>query len=60
MSAEQPIERLSYRVNGVVIATGMSRAEVWRAIHTDVNAAIDYSLKKYGLAAVRTAIGFER
>ena len=35
-------------------------AEVWRAIHTDVDAAIDYSLKKYGLAAVRTAIGFER
>ena len=35
-------------------------AEVWRAIHTDVNAAIDYSLKEYGLAAVRTAIGLER
>jgi hypothetical protein len=31
-------------------------AEVWRAIHTDVDAAIDSSLKKYGLAAVRSAM----
>ncbi len=31
-------------------------AEVWRAIHTDVDAAIDSSLRKYGLAAVRSAM----
>jgi hypothetical protein len=31
-------------------------AEVWRAIHTDVDAAIDSSLEKYGLAAVRSAL----
>jgi hypothetical protein len=31
-------------------------ADVWRAIHTDVDAAIDSSLKKFGLAAVRSAI----
>ena len=31
-------------------------AEVWRAIHSDVDAAIDSSLKKYGLTAVRSAM----
>jgi hypothetical protein len=31
-------------------------ADVWRAIHTDVDAAINSSLKKYGLAAVRSAM----
>lgn len=35
-------------------------AGVWRALHTDVDAAIDSSLKKYGLASVRTAIASER
>jgi hypothetical protein len=31
-------------------------AEVWCALHTDVEAAIDASLKKYGLATVRSAM----
>jgi hypothetical protein len=31
-------------------------AEVWRALNTDVDAAIDSSLKKYGLAGVHTAM----
>jgi hypothetical protein len=34
-------------------------AEVWRALHTDVDAAINSSLKKYGLAGVRTTMGSE-
>jgi hypothetical protein len=34
-------------------------AEVWRALHADVDAAIDSSLEKYGLSVVRTAIGSE-
>ena len=33
--------------------------EVWRALHTDVDAAIDSSLKKYGLASLRTAMTSE-
>ena len=35
-------------------------ADVWRAVDTDVNAAINSSLKKYGLARVRTVINTER
>ena len=34
-------------------------AEVWHALHTDVDAAIDSSLRKYGLAGVRTAMASE-
>jgi hypothetical protein len=34
--------------------------EVWRALHTDVNAAIDASLKKHGLVGIRTAMAAER
>jgi hypothetical protein len=29
-------------------------AEVWRALHNEVDAAIESSLRKYGLASVRT------
>jgi hypothetical protein len=34
--------------------------EVWRALHTDVDAAVDASLRKYGLAGARRAIAAER
>lgn len=35
-------------------------AEVWHDLNTDVDAAIDSTLKKYGLAGVRTAVASER
>ena len=34
--------------------------EIWRALHTDVNAAIDASLEKHGLTAVRNAMADDR
>jgi hypothetical protein len=41
-------------------ATPEVNAEVWRALNTDVDAAIDSSLKKYGLAGVRKEMASER
>jgi hypothetical protein len=43
-------------INICIHATPDVDAEVWRAIHADLDAAIDYSLKKYRLAAVHSAI----
>ena len=41
-------------------ATPDVNAEVWHDLNTDVDAAIDSTLKKYGLAGVRKEMASER
>jgi hypothetical protein len=54
-----PVQGVPRAQVGVPATPGID-SEVWHALHTDVDAAVDASLRKHGLVGVGTAMADER